>query len=305
MSENLMWKQFYTLVVVVGLPIAFVFGIYDFWNRGVDVLSLVLWFVMLVITMFGVTIGFHRLFTHGSFKTHKWVEYVLAICGMMAAQMPVLQWVGVHRKHHAHSDKEGDPHSPHLHGPGFLAALKGAWHSHIGWLFGKTDVRMKWVTDLAKNEVLRKLNRMYLWWILLGLLLPALAAFAIEGTVRAAFLGFLWGGLIRLLAVFHVTWSINSVCHIWGYRSFETSDHSRNNWFIAWISGGEGNHNNHHALPTSARHGLSLLEIDLSWYVIKSMSLSGLAWDVITYTKEEIEERKKSLLARRESITLN
>jgi stearoyl-CoA desaturase (delta-9 desaturase) len=236
---------------------------------------------MYMISAIGITIGYHRYFTHRAFQTHRAVEAILAIFGSMAFEGPVLKWVANHRCHHKHSDRPGDPHSPHEHGEGVVNMLKGMWHAHVGWIFNPDpENQAQYVPDLSSDRLLRWISQSWTVWAALGLVLPAFIGGIITLTWQGAVLGFLWGGLARVFLVHHVTWSVNSVCHIWGSRPFRSHDHSRNNFIFGVLALGEGWHNNHHAFPTSARHGLRWWQIDASWWMIKAASWVGLVWDV-------------------------
>jgi stearoyl-CoA desaturase (delta-9 desaturase) len=246
------------------------------------------------ITSLGITIGFHRLMTHRSFETYRWVRAAWMIIGTMSAEGSPLTWCAVHRRHHSHSDKEGDPHSPNLHGSGFWGMLKGLWHGQIGWLFTgywSSPNLEKWIPDLLKDRLLVRLDQNYGWFVLLSLALPVGVGFLIDGWF-GALLGFIWGGLVRLFLTHHVTWSINSVCHVFGSRDFRSSDHSTNNLICGILAWGEGWHNNHHAFPTSARHGLKWWQFDFSWIVIRTMKLMGLAWDIKVPSPQSLASRQ-------------
>jgi stearoyl-CoA desaturase (delta-9 desaturase) len=244
---------------------------------------------MYVATGFGVTVGLHRLFTHRSFKTGKGVRAVLAILGSAAVEGPVISWVADHRKHHAYSDQPGDPHSPHVdHGHGFKGALKGLLHAHVGWLFIHTHrgARDRYARDLVNDPVVSFVDRTFLLWAVLGLLAPFVLGWLIGGTIITALTGLLWGGAVRILVLHHVTYSINSLCHFFGRRAFATGDHSRNLAWLALPSLGEAWHNNHHAFPTSARHGLRWWQLDPSALVIRGLEKLGLAWNVVQIAPE-------------------
>jgi stearoyl-CoA desaturase (delta-9 desaturase) len=207
---------------------------------------------------------------------------VLAILGAMTTQGPVSQWVSDHRKHHAYSDVEGDPHSPHVgFGAGVLGAVRGLWHSHVGWLFSTKGlvVRTRFGRDLTGDRLLRVIDRMYFVWVALGFAIPYAIGYAIAG-VSGGVQAMVWGGLIRIALFQHVTWSVNSICHMFGRRTYATRDESRNNWLLALPSLGEAWHNNHHAFPSSAVHGLDERQLDLSGYLIHKMERIGLVWDV-------------------------
>ncbi|MEM0914911.1 MAG: fatty acid desaturase, partial [Planctomycetota bacterium] len=223
---------------------------------------------MSTLTSFGIAVGFHRLCTHRSFATPAWLRYAFAAAGSMAVQGPVIHWCAEHRKHHQHSDTEHDPHSPHMSrdgswGEGTWATLRGAYHAHIGWLFaGHSKGLGKYAADLRADRALVLADKHFVMWVLIGLFLPGVLAGLITMSWWGVLLGFLWGGLVRVLLVHHVTWSVNSVCHLWGTKPFDSHDESRNNALVAFLSFGDGWHNNHHAFPASARHGLRWWEVD-------------------------------------------
>ncbi|MHC5112083.1 MAG: acyl-CoA desaturase [Planctomycetota bacterium] len=199
----------------------------------------------------------------------------------MAVEGPLLRWVATHRKHHQHSDDVEDPHSPHQGGCGLLGVLVGWWHAHIGWMFKPHGTGLQqYVKDFRKDKAIRGVSRLFGLWVVLGLAIPAISGGLITGSWKGALLGFLWGGLVRVFLVHHVTWSINSVCHLWGTRPFDGGDHSRNNMIFGLLALGEGWHNNHHAFPTSARYGIRWWQLDLGFWVIRALSWLGLAWDV-------------------------
>jgi stearoyl-CoA desaturase (Delta-9 desaturase) len=259
------------------------------WGSLVSWHDLALFGVMYVITAGGITIGYHRMLTHRSFRTHKPTEYIFAGLGSMAVQGPVIAWVADHRKHHAHTDVEGDPHSPHVgHGEGVLGVLQGLWHAHMGWLLsehGRADWK-KYAPDLYEDRGMRLLNRRFVSLVFLGLAIPAAAGYLLTGTLVGAATGLLWGGLVRIFFVHHVTWSVNSVCHFLGSRRFEVEDQSTNVFWLALPSLGESWHHNHHAFPRSAVHGLRRWELDPSALLIAGMEKVGLAWNVIRIAPE-------------------
>jgi stearoyl-CoA desaturase (delta-9 desaturase) len=260
-----------------------------FWNRVVSVTDLTIMGVMYVITAGGITVGFHRMLTHRSFRTHKPTEYMFAILGSMAVQGSVIAWVADHRKHHAHTDVEGDPHSPHVgHGDGTAGVLRGLWHAHTGWLLseqGRADWK-RYAPDLYEDQGMRRINRYFVPLVVLGLAIPALAGYLLTGSLLGAATGLLWGGLIRVFFVHHVTWSVNSVCHFLGSRRFDVEDRSTNVFWLALPSLGESWHHNHHAFPRSAVHGLRRWELDPSAVLIGAMERVGLAWNVIRIAPE-------------------
>jgi stearoyl-CoA desaturase (delta-9 desaturase) len=251
------------------------------WGWGFSWVHLGLLIGMYVATALGVTVGFHRLFTHRSFETNAVVKFIFAALGSMAMEGPVLKWVAMHRRHHQHSDGAHDPHSPHHHGEGLRGVLAGFWHAHVGWIFDPDPADLpRYVGDLAPDRVVRSVSRTWMLWSAAGLLIPALLGGLITMSWKGALLGFVWGGLARVFLVHHVTWSINSVCHLWGTRPFRSHDESRNNAVFGVLGLGEGWHNNHHAFPTSARHGLRWWEFDASYLVIRALERMGLAWKV-------------------------
>jgi len=245
--------------------------------------------IMYVVTGLGVTVGFHRHLTHRSFKTSKPLRGLLSILGSVAIEGPVISWVADHRKHHTYSDQEGDPHSPHVgHGGGFRGALKGLAHAHVGWLFIHTHrgARDRYARDLIDDPVVSFVDRTFLVWALGGFAVAFGLGYAIGGTLDAALTGLLWGAGVRMLVVHHVTYSINSLCHFFGRQRFPTGDESRNLLWLALPTFGESWHNNHHAFPTSAEHGMRRWEIDPSALVIRGLERVGLVWDVVRIDPE-------------------
>ena len=264
------------------------------WNRLVGAADLAIMAAMYLTTAVGITVGFHRLLTHRSFQTSKPLEYLFAVLGSMAVQGPVIAWVADHRKHHAHTDEDGDPHSPHVgHGGGVRGVLAGLWHAHAGWLMstqGRADWK-RYAPDLCEDRGMRAINRRFVSIVLAGLALPALAGFLVSGNLAGAATGLLWGGLVRVFFVHHVTWSVNSVCHFLGSRRFDTDDRSTNVFWLALPSLGESWHHNHHAFPRSAVHGLKRWEVDPSALLIEAMERAGLARNVIRISSERQDER--------------
>lgn len=262
---------------VLGLAAAVVF----LWGWGITWVESGILLGMYALTAVGVTVGFHRMFTHRSFQTNGVIKFILGVLGSMAVQGPLLKWVALHRLHHQHSDEEDDPHSPHGQGHGLVGVLRGFWHAHIGWMFRPEPPALhRYVEDLRRSGLIRKVSALFPLWAAAGLLIPALLGGLLSGSWMGALLGLLWGGLVRTFLVHHVTWSVNSVCHLWGRQPFRGRDHSRNNLLFGVLALGEGWHNNHHASPTSARHGFRWWQIDVSWWIICVLSLVGLAWNV-------------------------
>ncbi len=278
------------LVPFLGVIVAIIL----LWNRAVNATDLAIMVVLYLLSAMGITIGFHRLLTHRAFQTYGWLERTFAVLGSLAVEGSVLDWVADHRKHHAFSDVDGDPHSPHVgHGSG----LGGLWHAHTGWLFetqGQADWK-KYAPDLYEDPAMRRIGRRFPQLVLATLLIPTVAGFVLNGfTAAGALEGYIWGGLVRIFFVHHVTWSINSICHTFGARRFEVEDQSTNVWWLAPFSLGESWHHNHHAFPRSAFHGLRWYEIDLSGIIILAMQRVGLAWNVVRITPER--QRQKTLV---------
>ncbi|WP_086845570.1 acyl-CoA desaturase [Amycolatopsis kentuckyensis] len=261
------------LALAVAVPV--------FWGWGVSWLDLTIGGAFFVVSTLGVTVGYHRYFTHGSFRAKRALRIALAIAGGLAAQGPVIGWVADHRRHHAFSDRDGDPHSPWLFGTSPVALARGFWHAHMGWLFGrdKTNVE-RFAPDLAADRDLRVVDRLFPLWVVLSLLLPPLLGGLITLSWWGALTAFLWAGLARISFQHHVTWSVNSVCHMIGERPFASRDRSANFWPLAILSMGESWHNTHHADPTSARHGAQRGQIDISARVIWVFEKLGWAWNV-------------------------
>jgi stearoyl-CoA desaturase (Delta-9 desaturase) len=259
------------------------------WNDLLRWSDVVVFLIMYFITGLGVTVGFHRHFTHRSFKTSRWLRGTLAIMGSLAIEGPVTAWVADHRKHHAFSDKEGDPHSPHVgHAGGWRGAFSGLFHAHVGWLFIHTErgAKERYAPDLMKDPLVRWVDRTFVLWVVTGLAMAFVLGGIIGGSLDAALTGLLWGGAVRMLVVHHVTYSINSLCHFFGERRYPTGDQSRNLLWLALPTLGESWHNNHHAFPTSASHGLRRRDVDPSGAVIRLLERLGLVWDVIRVTPE-------------------
>lgn len=248
--------------------------VFGWWPGLVD---LALCLAMYAATMLGITAGFHRCATHGSFKAHPALRATLLVLGSMAGQGPVLFWAAVHRRHHQHSDLAGDPHSPQAQGP-WHRRLAGFWHGHAGWLGGADASQWRaYIPDLLKDPLVLAVHRGYLIWVLLGLALPAIAGGLSAGSWQAAWSAALWGGLVRLFLAHQATWSVNSVCHLHGERPFRTGDRSANNAICALLTLGEGWHNNHHAFPASVRHGLEWWQLDFTYLAIAAFARLGLA----------------------------
>jgi len=264
------------------------------WERILHWSDVVVFAVFYTLTALGITVGFHRHLTHRAFKARSGVRAVLAALGSAAIEGPVISWVADHRKHHAFSDQHGDPHSPHVdHGVGWRGALRGLAHAHVGWLFIHTQrgSKLRYARDLVEDPLIRSIDRTFVLWVALGLAAPFVLGLSIGGSITTGLTGLLWGGLVRVFLLHHVTYSINSLCHFFGRRRFSTGDESRNLAWLALPSMGEAWHNNHHAFPTSAAHGLRPWEIDPSALVIRGLEATGLAWDVVRVGAERQEPK--------------
>jgi stearoyl-CoA desaturase (delta-9 desaturase) len=271
-------------LIVVILPfLGFVAVVVSLWGRGFSWVDLGLLSGMYLVTGLGITVGYHRLFTHRSFETNRAVQFLLGVFGSMALEGPLLKWAAIHRRHHQYSDTELDPHSPHRHGRGIRELLRGLWHAHLGWIFQPDPPNLShYVKDLRQSRMLRMVSALFAVWVAVGLLIPAVLGGLLTGTWMGFASGLVWGGLARIFLVHHVTWSVNSLCHFWGTQPFRTADESRNNFLFGALGLGEGWHNNHHAFPTSARFGLRWWQIDVGYWLIHVLSLLGLASTVRT-----------------------
>ncbi len=280
-----------TLLPLVGITLA----AFRLWGTAFGRVDLALVLVFYVVTGLGITVGFHRLLTHQSFKAPTPVRVAFAFAGSMAIQGAVIDWVATHRRHHAYSDQPGDPHSPHVDAAGGpVGLLKGLWYAHMGWMFSPdSTVQKAWAPDLLRDPAIARVSQLFPWAILLTFVLPAALGGILTGTFAGAFSALLWAGLVRMFVLHHVTWSINSICHVFGTRPFESHDEARNNAVMALLGFGEGWHNGHHAFPASARHGMRWWELDLSWLVIKGLSFLGLARDIKTPTARQLERRTR------------
>lgn len=283
--------RFANLAVTV-VPLALIgVAIWQSWGGLLVWQDILIFFATLIPFGFGITVGFHRLFTHRSFKTNRPMRFLWAVLGSMALEGPVIEWVAYHRRHHRFSDSEGDPHSPHLgHGSGIGGALRGLFHAHVGWVLFSDEPaeEERYAPDLIADPVVRFVDRTFVLWAVAGLALPFGLGVALTGSVFGGLMGLLWGGAVRIFFLHHITFSVNSLCHFFGRRGFATKDHSRNLAWLAPFTFGEAWHNNHHAFPTSARHGLGRAELDPSAALIRLMELAGLAWDVVRIRPERL-----------------
>ena len=265
------WQRRSVLIITLVPFVGFVAAVGALWGQGLSAVDASIALGFYFFTGLGVTVGYHRLFTHRSFEAVRPLKILLAIAGSMALQGSLIDWVAAHRRHHAFSDKEGDPHSPHLdEGEGAAGVVRGLWHAHLGWLVSpeRTDLD-RWAPDLLNDEDLVRIHRNFPLLTLATFVLPAAMGLLVTRSVWGAVTAFLWGSLARIFFLHHVTWSINSICHFYGKRPFSTTDFSTNNWVLSILSFGESWHNNHHAFPTSAIHGIGRGQIDLSAGVIR------------------------------------
>ncbi len=270
-----------TLALMAVVPLA--------WGWGLGWVDVGLFLVFYVFSGLGITVGYHRYFTHGSFKAKPWLKVLMAVGGSFAVQGPVITWVADHRRHHAFSDREGDPHSPWLYGTTPLAIAKGFWHAHMGWLFDRNDTNVdRFAPDLVKDKAIVKVDSLFLLWTVLTLVLPGILGGLLTWSLWGAVTGIFWAGLVRVAVLHHVTWSINSICHMIGERPFSARDRSANFWPLAIVSFGESWHNLHHADPTSARHGVKRGQVDISARLIWLFEKFGWAWNVRWPTEQRL-----------------
>lgn len=282
-------------IFTITIPfIAFCLTVILNWGKTIGYSELILFAIMYIVSTLGITAGYHRLLSHKSFEPIPLVKRCLLIAGSMAGQGPILFWVSNHRLHHIHSDRENDPHSPHRIAEGtFPSSLKTFWHAHIGWMISHEN--RNWpnlVPDLLKDRMVLSINMKYFLWLTLGILIPGLINGLMRQSIDGFLSGILWGGLIRIFFVHHVTWSINSVCHLYGSRHFVTEDHSTNNYLFGLLALGEGFHNNHHAFPSSARHGLLWWQIDFTYLFILILKYFKLINKVKTPRQKILKEKR-------------
>ncbi len=282
---------------VVGPIAGLVAAIVLLWHRehiGVTGIEVALMLGLYVLSGFGVTIGYHRLLTHRSFETYRPIKLLLAILASMGGQGAAIRWCATHRRHHQTADHAGDPHSPYVDGNTSFDLLRGMWHAHMGWLFHR-DVpdTARSVPDLLADKALVLIDKLYFFWVFLGILIPGLVVGLLTKSWTGFISGAVWGGLARICLLQHVTWSINSVCHVWGNRPFRSADESANNWLFGILALGEGWHNNHHAFPTSARQGLRWWQFDSSWLIIRALTAVGLVWNIRTPSQAALDAKSK------------
>lgn len=283
------------LVFVLILPtIATAHAIAQGCLHGFSRVDLLIFLGMYVANGLGITVGYHRLFTHRSFATYRPIRHLLALLGCMAAEGAPIVWSSQHRQHHSASDQDGDPHSPWVNRkPGFLGFLRALWHSHYGHVFGQVASidPARYAPDLEREAFLCWMERWAALPVIAGFLIPGAIGYWASGTWSGAWDGVLWGGFVRLFAITHATGSVNSIYHVFGSRTFNTGDQSRNVWWLMIPTLGESWHSGHHAFPTSARHGLRLWELDPSWCVVWCLEKAGLASNVIRVSRERMKER--------------
>ncbi len=281
---------FLTILPFVGVIAA----VWMLWGSGLSLTDVGLFLAFYLFTGLGVTIGYHRLFTHKSFESSRALKIVLAIGGSMSIEGSLIGWCAIHRRHHAYSDTEGDPHSPHLdEGPGLKGVVKGLWHAHMGWLVSPelTD-ETRWAPDLQKDKDLVRISKLFPLFAVISFLLPGLLGLVLTQSLWGAVTAFVWGSLVRIFLLQHVTWSINSICHFYGERPFKSLDFSTNNWVLSIISFGESWHNNHHAFPTSARHGIGRAQVDVSGFLISMFQKLHWARGVKTVSAKQITAKQ-------------
>ena len=278
-SAAVRWPQkLVTLAIVVGPALALAPVIALLWGHAVNLTDVVMGLVLYVVTGFGVTVGFHRLFTHRSFKSARLLKIALAALGSMAVEGSVTSWVATHRRHHIYSDSPGDPHSPHRYGTGGLNLLRGLAFSHVGWLFvSDASSAERYAPDVLKDADLRRIGRLFPLLALLSLAIPFGIGYTLAGTWVGAVGALVWAGLLRMALLHHVTWSVNSICHVFGRRPIEAKDRSSNVWVLSVLSFGESWHNIHHAHPSWARHGARRGMVDPSARLIRVFERIGWA----------------------------
>jgi stearoyl-CoA desaturase (delta-9 desaturase) len=273
------------LAVLAAVPVA--------WGWGLGWRDIVIAFVMYAISGHGITVGFHRYFTHGAFKAKRALRLALAVAGSLAIEGPVIRWVADHRRHHAYSDREGDPHSPWRYGENLKSLIKGLWHAHIGWMFDiEQTSHERFAPDLLADSAIVRISKAFPTLTAVSLLTPPLIGYLWSGfTWQGALTAFFWASLVRVCLLHHVTWSINSICHAVGKRPFAARDRSTNVWWLAIPSMGESWHNLHHADPTAARHGVLRGQLDSSGRIIWAFEKLHLAYDVKWPTPQRIEAK--------------
>ncbi|MCA1832312.1 MAG: acyl-CoA desaturase [Actinomycetota bacterium] len=295
-ARELRMQRRVTLLLTVLPPIGVALAIFSLWGHGIGTRDLSIMGAFYAFTGIGVTVGYHRLFTHRSFTAVPGLRVLFAVAGSMSVEGSLIAWVATHRRHHAFADEFGDPHSPHLaRAAGLRGVLLGLWHAHMGWLFdSEKSNQQEWAPDLLAEPVIKKIDERFLHLTIMTFVLPALIGFVLRHSFGGMMSAFLWGSLVRVFLLHHVTWSINSVCHFYGKEAFKARDESRNVWPMSAISFGESWHNNHHAFPWSARLGLRAWQVDPGWYVIRFFSGLRMITGVKVPTAKQMEAKRIS-----------
>jgi stearoyl-CoA desaturase (delta-9 desaturase) len=278
------WQRRITVLMTAGPLLGVAWAFWLSWGRWMGGAQLGIAAFMYTFTGLGISVGFHRYFTHKAFTASRPARILLAVAGSMAVEGSLIAWCATHRRHHAYSDQPGDPHSPNVD----EWSLRGLWHAHTGWLFDaeKTD-QERWAPDLLKDPMLRAVDRHFGTFTIASFALPLILGFAFTGTWHGAWTSFVWGSLARVFLLHHITWSINSICHFFGTKPYKAKDESTNNKYLGWISFGEAWHNNHHAFPSSAYLGLRWYQPDLGKYLIVAFRWIGWVRDVKIPTLEQ------------------
>jgi stearoyl-CoA desaturase (delta-9 desaturase) len=293
-SEQLRFQRRVTLIMTIAPLAAVIVAMWQLWGTGITPVDFWLFLGFYTFTGLGISVGYHRLFTHRSFQASPPVRIGLAIAGSMAIEGDPISWSATHRRHHAYADRDGDPHSPHLaQAAGLKGVVLGLWHAHVGWLFDeeKTDPN-EWTSDLIADPGVKKVSDKFVWLVVASFVLPAILGGLITWSLTGALTAFLWASLVRIFLLHHVTWSINSICHFFGKEAYRAKDESKNVWALSPISFGESWHNNHHAFPWSARLGLRAWQFDPGWYLIVALRSVGLISKVKVPTREQRDARR-------------
>ena len=274
-------QKLITVAIVSGPAVALAILVPWLWGHAVNLTDLVIGAILYTVTGFGITIGYHRLFTHNGFTSRRPLRITLAVLGSMAVEGSVTSWVATHRRHHMFSDHTGDPHSPHRYGDHGAALLRGIFFSHVGWLFvSDTSSAERYAPDMLRDSDMQRIDRLFPVLAVASLAIPFGIGFALSGTLVGGLTAFLWAGLVRMAFLHHVTWSVNSLCHTFGRRSDGTADRSTNLWPLAIVSLGDNWHNVHHAHPSWARHGARRGMVDPSAWLIRRFEQLGWATKV-------------------------
>ena len=293
-------QQVVTAILVVAPVLGVVAAALGVVSPRVTLLDVILAVSFYAVSGHGLTAGFHRLFTHRSFKASRWVKITLAVAGSLGMEGSVISWVANHRRHHAYTDTKGDPHSPYQYGDGTRSQIRGAVHAHVGWLFQAQQTQEeRWAPDLVKDRDLVAISRLFPLLGIVSLGLPMLIGWAITQTWEGALGGLIWGGLVRVFVLHHATFSVNSACHLWGRRPFTTrvNDRATNFAPLALLAMGENWHNLHHSCPTLARHGVDRHQLDSTARLIRILQSVGVVWDVNWPVAEKLNRRRRPIVA--------